>query len=98
MQRFPPSSFSSTAMCVRLLKEMGVTAVLNAAQGSMSDWNYVNTKESYYQGTGLAFKGIQAIDLKHYPINVHFKEASDFIDSVIRQKGTFEHTHTHTHT
>ena len=24
---------------------MGVTAVLNAAQGSMTDWNYVNTKD-----------------------------------------------------
>ena len=78
---------STTALCIRLLKELGVTAVLNAAQGTMSDWNYVNTRESYYQGTGIAFKGIQAIDLKHYPINTHFKEAADFIEEVIKKKG-----------
>lgn len=31
-------------MCTRVLKELGVTAVLNSAQGTMTDWNYVNTK------------------------------------------------------
>ena len=33
------------------------------------------------------FFGVPAIDLKHYPINAHFAEASDFIDSVIKGKG-----------
>ena len=39
----------------------------------MSDWSYVNTKASYYSGKGIKFLGIPAIDLKHYPLNVHFK-------------------------
>ena len=39
----------------------------------MSDWNYVNTKASYYSGKGIKFLGIPAIDLKHYPLNLHFK-------------------------
>ena len=40
-KRFP---FRSTALCVSVLKDLGVTAVLNAAMGDMPDWNYVNTK------------------------------------------------------
>ncbi len=36
-----------------MLKKLGVTAVLNAAQGEMTDWNYVNTKQSYYSGKGI---------------------------------------------
>ena len=35
------------------------------------------------------FLGVPAIDLKHYPINAHFAEASDFIDSVIKGKGAY---------
>ena len=36
-----------------MLEDLGVTAVLNAAQGEMTDWNYVNTKASYYSGKGI---------------------------------------------
>lgn len=68
---------------------MGVTAVLNAAQGSMSDWNYVNTKSIYYEGVGMKFLGIPAIDLKWYPICNHFKESSDFIDEILKSGGEF---------
>jgi hypothetical protein len=39
----------------------------------MSDWSYVNTKASYYSGKGIKFLGIPAIDLKHYPLNLHFQ-------------------------
>ena len=76
-----------SALCIKILRELGITAVLNTAQGSMSDWNYVNTREAYYKGTGIEFYGIPAIDLKHYPINQHFQEACDFIDKVINAKG-----------
>jgi hypothetical protein len=37
----------------RVLKDLKVTAVLNAAQGSMEDWNYVNTGPAYYQAVGM---------------------------------------------
>ncbi len=67
---------------------MGVTAVLNAAQGSMSDWNYVNTKDVYYSGVGIDFLGVPAIDLKWYPICNHFDEAANFIEKVIKSRGT----------
>ena len=68
---------------------MGVTAILNAAQGTMSGWNYVNTKESYYTKCGIKFLGVPALDVKHYPINEHFVEAANYIDDVIKNKGTY---------
>lgn len=66
---------------------MGVTAVLNAAQGSMQGWNYVNTKESYYTRCNIQFFGVPALDVKHYPINQHFNDAANFIEAVLRNKG-----------
>ena len=69
---------------------MGVTAVLNAAQGTMANWNYVNTKESYYSRCNIKFLGVPALDVKHYPINQHFLEAATFIEDVINSKGKFE--------
>ena len=79
--------YRSTALCIGHLREMGVTAVLNAAQGSMTDWSYVNTKAIYYTGVGIQFLGVPAIDLKWYPICNHFQEASDFIEEVVKSKG-----------
>ena len=56
----------ATALCTGRLREMGVTGVLNAAQGSMTDWSYVNTKEIYYTGVGITFLGVPAIGTVSY--------------------------------
>ena len=55
-------------MCLNMLRAYGVTAVLNAAQGEMSDWNYINTKASYYAKDNIRFLGVPAFDSKTYPI------------------------------
>ena len=68
---------------------MGITAILNAAQGTMSGWNYVNTTESYYSRCNIKFYGVPALDVKHYPINQHFIEAANFIEDVLKNKGTY---------
>ena len=80
---------SCTALCISQLRSMGVTAVLNAAQGSMTDWNYVNTKDIFYTGVGLEFLGVPAIDLKWYPICNHFEEASHFIERIVSKGGQY---------
>ena len=80
--------YRSTALCIGQLRDLGVTAVLNAAQGSMSDWNYVNTKAPYYTTVGMKFLGVPAIDLKWYPICNHFQEAADFIEDIVKSGGT----------
>ena len=74
---------------------MGVTAVLNAAQGSMQGWNYVNTKESYYTRCNIQFFGVPALDVKHYPINQHFNDAANFIEAVLRNKGILQPIYIH---
>ena len=79
--------YRSTALCTSILVEMGVTAVLNAAQGTVAGWSYVNTKESYYSRCNITFLGVPALDVKHYPINQHFTEASNFIENVLTNKG-----------
>jgi len=66
---------------------MGVTGVLNAAQGTMSGWSYVNTKESYYTRCNIKFLGVPALDVKHYPINEHFQETANFIENILKEKG-----------
>ena len=50
-------------MCLRVLEGLGVTAVLNAAQGEMTDWNYVNTKASYYAGKGIR-QGFSSVSVR----------------------------------
>jgi len=74
----------STALSLQVLRGLGITAVLNAAQGTMTEWNYVNTKASYYAKDKIRFLGVPAIDFKHYPIHQHFEESSDFIDEELR--------------
>ena len=70
------------------MRDLGITGVLNAAQGSMADWSYVNTKETYYTGVHIRFLGVPAIDLKWYPLCNHFEEACHFIDCVVKSGGT----------
>ena len=65
---------------------MGITAVLNAAQGTMSEWNFINTKASYYAKDNIAFMGIPAIDFKHYPICDHFEDTNKFINDEVKLK------------
>ena len=71
----------------RILREMGVTAVLNAAQGNLEGWSMVNTKEAFYRPHGIKFLGVPGVDLKTFPLADYFYEAADFIDGVVRQGG-----------
>ena len=61
-------------MCLRVLEGLGVTAVLNAAQGEMTDWNYVNTKASYYSGKSIRYAYLdksKSLTIDHfYPLFV----------------------------
>ena len=66
---------------------MGVTAVINAAQGDMPGWSYVNTKESYYTRCNIKFLGVPALDVKHYPINQHFETTANFIENTLKNNG-----------
>ena len=66
---------------------MGVTAVLNAAQGNLEGWSLVNTKEGFYRPHGIQFLGVPGVDLNSFPLGDYFYEAADFIDLILKQGG-----------
>ncbi|XP_035470396.2 dual specificity protein phosphatase 3-like [Scophthalmus maximus] len=72
------------AMNVMRLKRLGVTHILNAAEGN--SFMHVNTNAEFYAGTGVLYKGIPASDTDHFDISVYFEEAADFIGKALAYK------------
>lgn len=61
------------------LKRIGVTHVLNTAEGNR--FGMVNTNKDYYRGTDIKYMGVQLVDLSITNIAKHFYEVADFIES-----------------
>ena len=64
---------------------MGITHLINAAQGSK--FNQVNTTADDYKDTDLTFLGIPAIDVFKFKMTPYFKSSSDFIHTALQQNG-----------
>ena len=79
-----------TALCTSGLHELGVTHVLNAAQGRRTDDGYdgfVNTNAFYYGRAGIAFFGVPAPDFVSFRLSPYFRDAADFIDRALEEQG-----------
>lgn len=63
------------------LKRLGITHVLNAAEGN--SFMHVNTSGEFYAGSGIVYHGIPASDTDHFDISVYFEEAADFIEKAL---------------
>ncbi|XP_066498130.1 dual specificity protein phosphatase 3b [Hoplias malabaricus] len=74
----------SLALSVRRLQQLGVTHVLNAAEGD--SLMHVNTGTTFYTGSGIIYHGIPACDTDHYNLSVHFEECADFIQEALEYK------------
>ncbi|MEE6525841.1 hypothetical protein FKM82_026106, partial [Ascaphus truei] len=66
------------------LQRLGITHILNAAEGK--SFMHVNTNTAFYDGTGMAYHGIKANDIPNFNLSSYFEEASDFIDKALSQK------------
>jgi len=55
------------------LKEMGITHILNAAEGE------VETGAEYYKGMNITYYGVPAMDDHEFDISYHFSPAAKFI-------------------
>ena len=66
------------------LKELNISYVLNAAEGT--GFGMVDTNNSYYSESGIKYKGFAMLDLPSTDISTHFKEAGDFIDDALRSE------------
>ncbi|XP_037319698.1 dual specificity protein phosphatase 3 [Pungitius pungitius] len=63
------------------LQKLGVTHVLNVAEGT--SFMHVNTSAAFYAGTGIAYHGIQANDTEHFHLGAFFEEGADFIEKAL---------------
>lgn len=75
------------------LQKLGVTHVLNVAEGT--SFMHVNTSVDFYAGTGITYHGIQANDTEQFNLSAFFEEGADFIDKALAHnngKGEFPPT------
>ncbi|XP_034049221.1 dual specificity protein phosphatase 3 isoform X2 [Thalassophryne amazonica] len=63
------------------LQKLGVTHVLNVAEGT--SFMHVNTSAEFYAGTGITYHGIQANDTEQFNLCAFFEEGADFIDQAL---------------
>lgn len=83
----PPRFVAQNAM---RLQKLGVTHVLNVAEGT--SFMHVNTSVDFYTGTGITYHGIQANDTEQFNLSAFFEEGADFIDKALAHnngKGEF---------
>ncbi|XP_077412476.1 dual specificity protein phosphatase 3-like [Vanacampus margaritifer] len=79
---FVGNAFVATNMT--RLKRLGITHILNAAEGN--SFMHVNTSTEFYAGTGITYHGVAASDTDHFDISVYFEEAADFIEEALAYK------------
>ncbi|XP_030631802.1 dual specificity protein phosphatase 3 [Chanos chanos] len=72
------------AQNVMRLQRLGVTHVLNVAEGN--SFMHVNTNADFYAGTGITYHGINANDTEQFNISAFFEEGADFIDKALAYK------------
>jgi len=67
------------------LKKVGVSHVLNTAEGQNS--GTVDTNESFYKPFGIKYKGLRLLDVAQTNISLHFNEVAEFIDEALQGGG-----------
>uniref|UniRef100_A0AAV2LHS7 Tyrosine specific protein phosphatases domain-containing protein n=1 Tax=Knipowitschia caucasica TaxID=637954 RepID=A0AAV2LHS7_KNICA len=63
------------------LQKLGVTHVLNVAEGT--SFMHVNTCTDFYSGTGITYHGISANDTEKFNLSAYFEEGAEFIDKAL---------------
>ncbi|XP_053197023.1 dual specificity phosphatase 29-like [Scomber japonicus] len=74
---------AATAQDKTLLVNLGITHVVNAADGPQR----INTGPHFYKDTNILYHGVEAPDCKHFDLSPFFTETADFIHSALNQKG-----------
>ena len=86
-----------------VLQKIGITAVLNTAEGPWSEWGFVDLSPSHYQGSGihyqvddcyqatdkwvLLFQGFCLWDSPGTTIEPYFGPAAEYLDLVLSAPG-----------
>ncbi|EPY88877.1 MAGUK p55 subfamily member 3 isoform 1 [Camelus ferus] len=80
----PISWVRSVAQDIPKLQKLGITHVLNAAEGR--SFMHVNTNANFYKDSGITYLGIKANDTQEFNLSAYFEKAADFIDQALAQK------------
>ncbi|KAM9528918.1 dual specificity protein phosphatase 3-like [Salvelinus alpinus] len=72
------------AMNTMRLKKLGITHILNAAEGN--SFMHVNTNAEFYTGTGITYHGMGASDTDHFDLSIYFEEGANFIEKALAHK------------
>lgn len=78
-------SYRNTAKNLNLLLSLGITHVVNAAQGI--GFGMVDTNEQFYRPFNIQYMGLPLCDDSNVAINEYFESVSNFIDDALSQKG-----------
>uniref|UniRef100_A0A914W4G6 Dual specificity protein phosphatase n=1 Tax=Plectus sambesii TaxID=2011161 RepID=A0A914W4G6_9BILA len=73
------------AKSIPMLTKTGITHVLNCAEGS--HFMCVNTNATYYDKSGITYKGIAAADAPGYNLSQHFQECIEFMADARKRNG-----------
>lgn len=76
--------YRATAQDKTLLENLGITHVVNAADGPQR----IDTGPCFYKGTNILYHGVGAADCKDFDLSPFFTETADFIHGALSQKGT----------
>ncbi|GAA6214352.1 dual specificity phosphatase DUPD1-like [Lates japonicus] len=74
---------AATAQDKTLLVNMGITHVVNAADGP----RHIDTGPHFYKDTNILYHGVEAPDCKDFDLSPFFTETADFIHGALIQKG-----------
>lgn len=75
----------ATAKNKAFLKALGITHILNPAEGE--EMGMVNTDSEFYRQDGIKYLGLRLMDLPSTPISSYFPEVTNFIDEGISSGG-----------
>ncbi|XP_037319592.2 dual specificity protein phosphatase 13B [Pungitius pungitius] len=74
---------AATAQDKSLLVDLGITHVVNAADGPQR----ISTGPRFYEDTSIRYHGVEAPDCKDFDLSPFFTETADFIHAALKQKG-----------
>ncbi|XP_030638832.1 dual specificity protein phosphatase 3b [Chanos chanos] len=74
----------SVATDVRRLQKLGVTHILNAAEGKLL--MHVDTCAEFYADSGITYHGIPASDTDQFDLSTYFQEGADYIEMALAHK------------
>ncbi|XP_043958125.1 dual specificity protein phosphatase 13 isoform X1 [Gambusia affinis] len=75
---------AATARNKTLLQNLGITHVVNAADGPQ----HIDTGPRFYRDTNIQYHGVEAADCRDFDLSPFFSETADFIHGALSQKAS----------